>query len=362
MNNGKKEITYANTGGVDRDLRKKSKEALSVFDKSHKRSKFGKIIQLPFGLIFPNGHRGSYTELIIEGVGTKVLIAKLAGKFDTIGIDAVAMAVNDIRSGAKLHAIADNIHAEKSDPYFVQEWLKGIAIGAEEADCPVVGGEIGDVPDVVKVFDMVVSATGEVKEKNIIFGNTIVPGDVMIGVPSNGVHSNGISGVRKIIFKEWGGKFEPFDIPDGFDQEIVFEVLKPTKIYVKPLMSLVDKHSIVKGVVHVTGDGYLKFENFMKFSKGIGFEFDNFHPQPIFDLIQNTVAETKGYITDEEMFKTYNMGWGEIYVVSKDNAEPALKRLKRCGGSGAGAEVVGKVTNSGKIIIQTKNRRFELKR
>lgn len=355
-------ITYANTGGVDRDLRKKAKGSLSILKETHKNCRFGKVVELPFGLIFPNGHRGSYTEHVIEGVGTKVLVAQLADKYDTIGIDGVAMAVNDLRSGARPLAIADNIHAVRSDPRLVREWLKGIAKGANEAKCPVVGGEIGDVGDVVKVVDIVVSAHGEVSAKNIIYGRNIVPGDVVIALPSSGVHSNGIGLVRRIIFKEWGGRFEPFDIPDGIDREIALEVLEPTKIYVKPLMFLIDNHVKVKGVVHITGDAYLKFENFMKFSKGIGFEFNNFHPQPIFDLIQKTALEGPGRIEDEEMWKTFNMGWGMAFIVSKDAAEYVLKLLKRCGGAGAGAEIIGKVTNSGKIIIQTEDRRFELKR
>jgi len=273
------------------------------------------------------------------------------------------MAVNDvIRSGATPLAVVDNIHAQVSSPHLVKEWMKGIVKGATEAGCLVPGGEMGDVTDIIKGiregkgFDMVFACLGELFEKDIILGNNIKPGDIMIGLRSSGIHSNGISLARKVLFKEWGGKYEPYDIPDGFNREIVYEVLEPTKIYAKPVLNAA-KEVKIKGAVHITGDAYLKFDRLMKFSKGIGLEFDNFKPQPIFELIQKTATEVRGPIKDEEMLKTFNMGWGFAAVVDKTNEEKATDSFQK---SGVKAERIGKVTDSRKIIALYKGKKMEL--
>ena len=356
-----REITYAETG-VDRELRAKSKTALSALKETYTLGKYGKVVQLPYGNIFSAGDR--YLDLVIEGVGTKVLLAQLADKYDTIGVDGVAMAVNDvIRSGATPLALADNIHAQVSDPDLVKEWLKGITEGAAQADCPVPGGEIGDVADIIKGiktgkgFDLIIASVGEVLEEDIISGKNIKPGDVVVGLRSSGVHSNGISLVRKVLFKEWGGKYDPFDFPDGFDREIVYEVLEPTKIYVKAFLNAT-KDVNVKGVVHVTGDAYLKFDRLMKFSKGTGFEFTNYKPQPVFELIQKTAPEVGGIITDEEMLKTFNLGWGFALVVDKKDQDDVVSVIEK---SGIEAEQIGEATASGKIVAHFKEKKFELK-
>ncbi len=356
-----KEFTYAKTG-VDRETRAKSKEALLLLKQTHRLSKYGKVVELPYGNVFPVGNR--YLDLVIEGVGTKVLLAQLADKYDTIGIDGVAMAVNDvIRSGATPLAVVDNIHAQVSNPHLVKEWMKGILKAVTEAGCLVPGGEIGDVKDVIKGvtvgkgFDMVFACVGELFEKDIIFGSSIKPGDGVIGLRSSGIHSNGISLVRKVLFKEWGGKYGPFDVPDGFSREIVYEVLEPTRIYAKPLLNAATKVEI-KGAVHITGDAYLKFEKLMKFSNGIGFEFNNFKPQPIFELIQKTAGDIGGEVKDEEMLKTFNMGWGFALVVDKTDEESIIDSLRK---TGVEAERIGKVTSSGRIVVLYKSKKLELR-
>ena len=355
-------FTYVNAG-VDRELRAKSKKALRLLKKTYIFGSYGEVVQLPYGNIFPvEQHR--YLDLVIEGVGTKVLVAQLAGKYNTIGIDAVALAVNDvIRSGAKPLAIADNIHAQVSDPALVKEWLKGIVRGAVESECVVPSGEIGDVAEVIKGlvegrgFDMVVATIGEVTSEKIILGRDIKLGDVVIGLRSSGIHSNGVSLARKILFKQWGGRYAPYDIPDGLDREVVYEVLEPMKIYVKPLLTVADELK-VKAAVHITGDAYLKFDNLTRFSKGIGFEFDNFNPHPIFELIQKTASELGCVITDEEMLKTFNMGWGFAVIVDKRNRDKALDFLEK---NGVKAEQIGFVTDSKGIKIHYKNRKIILK-
>ncbi len=355
-----KEFTYAEAG-VDRELRAKSKAALAMLEQTYRFSRYGKIIKLPYGNIFPIGDR--YLDFVIEGIGTKVLLAQLANKHDTIGIDGVAMAVNDvIRSGAKPIAIVDNIHAQISDPHLVKEWMKGIVKGATEAECFVPSGEIGDVAEIIKGtvegkgFDMISACIGELFKEDIVYGNNIKPGDVVIGLRSSGIHSNGISLARKVLFKQWGGKYEPYDVPDGFERELIYEVLEPTRIYVKPVLNATKNHEI-KGLIHITGDAYLKFDRLMKFSKGIGFEFNNFKPQPIFQLIQKTAREMGRAIKDEEMLKTFNMGWGFAAVVDKNNEDSVTDSFEK---RGVRAERIGKVTSSGKVVVLYKEGKIEL--
>ena len=356
-----KSYTYTDAG-VNRQQRAESKKALKNLQETYKHIRYGGIMHLPYGNIFPIGEN-TFLDLVIEGVGTKVLIAQLAQKYDTIGIDAVAMAVNDvIRSGAKPLAIADNIHAQASDPRLVKEWLKGIIQGAVQAECPVTGGETGDVAEIIKGlaenagFDMVVASVGEVERQEIITGENIKPGDPIIGLASSGLHSNGITMARKILFKQWGGKYQPNDIPEGLDREIVLEILEPTKIYVKPLLKLASEVK-VKAAVHITGDAYMKFNNLTSFSPGIGFEFNNFQPQPIFGLIQKTAAELDYIITDEEMFKTFNMGWGFGIIVDKTEIDKAMNTLKQ---DSSKPEIIGKVTDKKTVEIRYQNKKLML--
>ena len=357
-----KKIEYKDAG-VNRNLRRESKKALRILKKTYTFLKQNKIIKLPYGNILQIS-KNWYLDLVIEEIGTKVLVAQLAEKYDTIGVDGVAMAVNDvIRSGAKPLSIADNIHVQVSDPFLVKELIKGVCAGACEAECPVVGGEIGDVAEIVKGvkegkgFDIVVAAIGKVSKEKLILGRNMRTGDIIVGLRSSGVHSNGISLVRKILFKRWGGKYEPYAVPDGLDREVVFEVLEPTKIYVKPLLRVAEDVQ-VKAAVHITGDAYLKFDVLSSFSKGIGFQFDNFHPQPIFELIQKTAADLGGVLTDEEMFKTFNMGWGFAIIVDKADVDKALDVLEKVG---VEAERIGRVTDSKGIRIFYKNRKIILK-
>jgi len=355
-----KEFTYAEAG-VDRKLRMKSKDALKILKKTYRFSRYGEIIQLPYGRIFPFAK--GYLDLAIEGVGTKVLLAQLANKYDTIGIDAVALAANDvIRSGARPLAIVDNIHAQVSDPQLVDEWMKGIVKGATEAECAVPGGEIGDVTEIVKgvangwAFDMVIACIGELSEKKIVFGDDIKAGDIVIGLRSSGIHSNGISMARKVLFKRWGGKYEPYDVPKGLDREVVYEALEPMRIYVKSVLKATAAHKI-KGLVHITGDAYLKFDRLMMFSRGIGFEFDNFKPHPIFELIQQVASEVRAPISDEEMLKTFNMGWGFAVVADRGDQDRIIDSFEK---SDVEAEQIGKVTNSGRIVALYRGRKLKL--
>ena len=356
-----KNYTYTDAG-VNRQQRTESKKALKNLQETYRFSGFGGVMHLPYGNIFPISEN-MFLDLVIEGVGTKVLLAELAQKYDTIGVDAVAMAVNDvIRSGARPLSIADNIHAQESNPELVREWLKGIMQGAADSECPITGGETGDVAEIIKGitdkagFDMVVASVGQVEKQEIITGEGIKPSDLIIGLASSGLHSNGITLARKILFKQWGGKYQPNDIPDGLSREVVLEALEPTKIYVKPLLKLA-REVRVKAAVHITGDSYMKFQNLANYSPGIGFEFDNFQPQPIFGLIQKTAAELGFHISDEEMFKTFNMGWGFGIIVDKTEIDKAMNTLER---ENVNPERIGRVTDKKTVEIAYKNKKMVL--
>ena len=356
-----KNYTYTDAG-VNRQQRIESKKTLKSLKETYRYSCYGGVMHLPYGNIFPISE-DLFLDLEIEGVGTKVLLAQLAQKYDTIGIDAVAMVVNDvIRSGAKPLSIADNIHAQESNPSLVKEWLKGIIQGATEAECPVTNGETGDVSEIIKGltekvgFDMVVASVGQVERQDIITGENIKPGDPIIGLASSGLHSNGITMARKILFKKWGGKYLPNDKPSGIDRELVLEALEPTKIYVKSLLKLAREVKI-KAAVHITGDAYLKFNNLATVSPGIGFEFNNFKPQLIFGLIQKTAAELGFSVTDEEMFRTFNMGWGFGIIVDKTEIDKAMNTLEQ---ENIKPEIIGKVTNKQTVQIKYQDKKMVL--
>ena len=324
--------TYAEAG-VDRELRSKVKKHLANLKSTFSLSKHGKIIETPFNNLYPISNDVLHVKTS-DGVGTKVLLAQLADKHDTIGIDAIAMVVNDcIRCGAQPIALTDTIDIKKSDPEIIDEIQKGLNSGANEASCPLVGGETADVPELMNaLYHINCDCVGEVERNKIITGEKIKPGDVIIGLPSSGVHSNGISLLRKVLFKEWGGAFDAFEKPDNFDRELIYEALEPTKIYVRPFLDTT-KEIDVLGAVHITGDAYLKFKKLTNF----GFEFDNFKPQPIFKLIQQCGVPI------EEMLKTFNLGWGFAIIVRKVDAEDALQLLK-------GSEVIGKITDNSLVI------------
>jgi phosphoribosylformylglycinamidine cyclo-ligase len=355
-----RKFTYAQAG-INRDLRAVSKKALKSLENTYVFSRYGRIVELPFGNVFP--FHDFYLDFVIEGVGTKVFLAQLAGKYDTIAIDGIAMAVNDvIRSGARPFAISDNIHEQLSDPALIREWMKGVVRGAADSECIVPSGEIGDVADLIrgivegKGFDMVFASIGEVAKESIISGKNVSPGDAIIGLRSSGLHSNGVSLARRILFKQWGGKYEPEAVPEGLEREVVLEALEPTRIYVKPLLKIAEEIS-VKAAVHITGDAYLKFNRLAKFSEGIGFEFDNFSPQPIFTLIQATAKQLGGAISDEEMFKTFNMGWGFAVIVDKASAERAIDVLEK---AGVHAQEIGHVAGRPGVKILYRGKKIML--
>ena len=341
-------ITYTKVG-VNRKLREKAKRGLKSFELTYKFQKQGKIIKTAFNILYPIS-KNLYQTKVCDGVGTKVLLAQLANKHDTIGIDAVAMVVNDcIRCGARPIAITDMIDIKKSEPKVLGKIQKGLILGAKEADCPIVEGEIADVPELLNaIYHINCDCIGEVEKQDIITGQNLKPGNIVIGLQSSGIHSNGLTLARKVLFQEWGGKYDIFDKLKGLEKSIVYECLTPTKIYVKPFLKVTEKFEIL-GAVHITGDAYLKFKKLME---NFGFEFFNFKPQPIFNLIQQT-----GKISLKEMFSVFNMGWGLAIVINKKDINDILDLLKE---EKVKAEVIGKVIKEKKIIINYQNQKIIL--
>ena len=263
-----------------------------------------------------------------DGVGSKVLVANDMGKWDTVGIDCIAMNVNDLLAiGAEPIAFVDYLALEKHKPGFAAEVGKGLARGAEISRMSIVGGETATLPDIIKGFDLAGTCIGTVKKDKIITGEKIKEGDVIIGLKSSGIHSNGYSLVRKIV------KESPYDYHDycPYDPKKTLgdEILTPTKIYME-ILDVIEKCEI-HGLAHITGSGLLKLHRITD----LGFDFtDPIEPPEIFKFLQK-----EGKISDEEMYKTFNMGMGFIIVCDESEA-PLVMGM-------TGGKIVGKIVKSG---------------
>ncbi len=292
-----------------------------------------------FGALFKLDAR-RYKEPILvsgtDGVGTKLKIAFMTGRHDTVGIDLVAMCVNDVlTSGAEPLFFLDYFATGKLKPERAAEVIKGIANGCLEAGCSLVGGETAEMPGFYErgEYDLSGFAVGVVEKSKIIDGSRIQDGDALIGVPSSGLHSNGYSLVRRVLFdfKKMSVKkiLPQIGIPLGE------ELLKPTRIYVKTYRALREKVD-VKGMAHITGGGIPG--NLPRiFPKGLGAVlFNGAWPEPlIFSLIRSA-----GDVPEQDMRRTFNMGVGFIAVVSKEQGGRALAALRK---NGIGAYLIGEV-------------------
>ncbi len=247
-----------------------------------------------------------------DGVGTKLLIAKKLGKLNTIGIDLVAMCVNDIITcGAKPLFFLDYYATGKLNLSESKEIIKGIVEGCRQSNISLVGGETAELPGlyVTGDFDLAGFAVGIADKRKIIDGKNIKPGDVIIGLKSNGIHSNGYSLVRKII------EFAKLDLNKKYFSNLTLgeELLKPTKIYVKEVMQLLNNNINVKGIAHITGGGIAgNLIRILPDNVAAKIEKNKIPLLPIFDFFKE-----KGNISTKEMFKVFNMGIGLIIIVTK---------------------------------------------
>ena len=274
-----------------------------------------------------------------DGVGTKIRIAQLLDRHDTVGVDCVAMCVNDIICvGAKPLFFLDYIAVGKNYPEKVAQIVSGVAEGCIQSEAALIGGETAEMPGFYPEdeYDLAGFAVGVVDKSRVLKKETVCEGDVIIGLPSSGVHSNGFSLVRKVLDVEHADIKAPLEELGG--KSIGETLLTPTKIYVKPMVNLF-REVTVKSVAHITGGGF--YENIPRsLPKGFGVRIprENVKVLPIFKLI----AE-RGNIPERDMFNTFNMGVGMTCIVAKEDADRTLEVLKA---NGEDAYVLGEVVKS----------------
>ena len=274
-----------------------------------------------------------------DGVGTKLKLAFLMDKHDTVGIDCVAMCVNDIICcGAKPLFFLDYIACGKNVPEKIASIVSGVAEGCVQSGAALIGGETAEMPGFYPVdeYDLAGFSVGVVDKSKILDPSTMKAGDVVIALPSSGVHSNGFSLVRKVFDVENSDIESPREELGG--KSVGETLLTPTKIYVRPVLSLLEQVK-VKGISHITGGGF--YENIPRsIPDGLGAVIDrkNVKVLPIFDLIAK-----EGGISERDMFNTFNMGVGMSIVVAREDAEKAIEILKA---NGEDAYVIGKIENS----------------
>lgn len=301
-----------------------------------------------FGGLFSLAGNGCEEPVLVsgtDGVGTKLKIAFLSDKHDTVGQDCVAMCVNDIVcSGAKPLFFLDYVAVGKNVPQKVADIVRGVADGCLKSGCALIGGETAEMPGFYPVneYDLAGFAVGIVDKKNIIDGSNLAPGDALIGIASSGVHSNGFSLVRKVfdVTEENAENLKKYN--EELGASILETLLTPTKIYVKPALKLIEECG-VKAISHITGGGfYENIPRMLKEGTKAVIKKDSFEVLPIFKLIQKTAD-----IPEKDMFNTFNMGIGMIAAVPKDMAEKAVKLLSEMGEK---AYVIGSIEEGDKGI------------
>ena len=262
-----------------------------------------------------------------DGVGTKLKVASLMGRFDTVGIDLVAMSVNDaLCVGAEPLCFLDYIALPKDDPALIEQLVKGIGDGCLEAGCSLVGGETAILPDFYKPgdFDMAGFCVGVVERKRIVNGQAIAVGDVVLGLASTGLHSNGYSLARKVVFEKL--KLKVTSQVAELGGPVGDALLAPTRIYVKPVRALLEKgakRKAIHGLAHITGEGLPgNIPRILPKGRSVRLHKGSWPIPPIFTWLQ-----AKGDIDETEMYTVFNMGIGFVVVVAKDAADRVQRRL-----------------------------------
>ena len=328
-----KHLTYAESG-VDIKKEESTIKALT-----------SKMTYVRKGLGAPLTNIGHYAGLLdfgeyalamtTDGVGSKVLIANAIKKWDTVGIDCIAMNVNDILAiGAEPVAFVDYLALEGHDEAFATQIGEGLRKGAEFSRMSIIGGETATLPDIIKGFDLAGTCLGIVKKDKVITGEKVQVGDVLVGIPSSGVHSNGYSLVRKIVEGAGYSYEDPF--PYNTSTTIGKELLIPTRIYMEVLD--VVKECDVHGLAHITGSGLLKLQRITK----LGFDIsDPIEPNDVFKFLQK-----EGNVDELEMYKTFNMGMGFLIVLPEKDAARAVELT--------GGKIVERITESGIKVKELK--------
>ncbi|QUC63896.1 phosphoribosylformylglycinamidine cyclo-ligase [Nitrosopumilus sp. K4] len=334
-------LTYKKAG-VDISKIKKSQVAIGkMIASTHKLQKMAKIthgfghyagiVEIPGGKLL-----ATHT----DGVGTKVVIANMMKKYNTIGIDCVAMNVNDIICiGATPISFVDYIAANRNDQTIFKKIVEGLVKGAKKSAMPIVGGETAIMPDVIEgkgfAFDLAGMVVGLVSKKDMVLGNKIKPGDIIIGANSTGIHSNGYSLARKAILSKYSVKDKVKGIGNIGDA-----LLRPTEIYVKPVLEIIQKCK-VNGLAHITGGSFTKMMRLKK----TGYDIDSLPKlPPIMGLI-----EEQG-VKPEEMYKTFNMGVGFCVVSPKDQASKIKSIFKK---HKISSQEIGQITSKKGVFVNS---------
>jgi phosphoribosylformylglycinamidine cyclo-ligase len=302
---------------------------------------YASVMRLPGGMA-PNVG----IALATDSVGSKVIVAEQLQRFDTIGIDCVAMNVNDlICVGAQPLALLDYIAVERADPELLRQIGIGLSIGAADAGVEIPGGEVCQVPEVLRGhpspygFDLVGSAFGTVALDQIIDGSAVRPGDAMIGLPASGVHSNGLTLARRALLEDGGLGLDatPAALGGG---TVGDALLEPTVIYVRAVLELIRSEIEVRGLAHITGGGLL---NLRRIGSGVGYSIAAPLPSPpVFELIAQC-----GEVSPAEMWEVFNMGCGLVAMVPADQADAAVDLLASFH---PGSAVIGTITDRDDLI------------
>jgi len=272
-----------------------------------------------------------------DGVGTKLKIAFLTGVHDTVGIDLVAMSVNDILvTSARPLFFLDYLATGAIEPETIGSVISGIASGCEEAECSLIGGETAEMPDFYRQgeYDLAGFCVGIVDRPGIPDGSGMKPGDVLLGLASSGLHSNGFSLVRKVLLERKGYSLDadPFDLGKPLGEEL----LTPTSIYVRPVLHL-KKDVAPSAMAHITGGGFVgNLPRVLPDSCSVVIHRDSWETPPIFHIMRREAG-----LDDEEMFRTFNMGVGFVLILRQDRADAALEHFRA---NGVRAWIVGEVT------------------
>jgi len=301
--------------------------------------------------LFKRNYKNPVLVACTDGVGSKVQLAATIKRFDTVGIDLVAMSVNDMLvQGAEPLFFLDYIAVNKLEPETIAELVKGVAAGCRLADCALIGGETAEMPDTYRKddFDMAGFAVGIVERKKIINGKKIVKGDVILGLASSGLHSNGYTLARNICFKKCGLKMT--DMPKELGGALLGDVLlEPTQIYVKAIVKLLSQYKVKKvvhGMAHITGGGLVgNIPRVLPKDCNAVIKKSRWPKHKIFQFLQNA-----GPVEEEEMYRVFNMGIGFVLIVSEDFANSIARKLKRFGEQ---VYKIGRITTgTGKVVLK----------
>jgi phosphoribosylformylglycinamidine cyclo-ligase len=299
--------------------------------------------------LFKRNYKNPVLVACTDGVGSKVQLAAEIKKYDTVGIDLVAMSVNDMLvQGAEPLFFLDYLGVHKLDPPLMAQLVKGVAAGCKLADCSLIGGETAEMPDTYKKndFDMAGFAVGVVERKKIITGQAVKTGDVILGLASSGIHSNGYSLVRNICFKQ--NKLKMTDKIEELGGKTLSEaLLEPTRIYVRSIVKLLSKYKvkkIVHAMAHITGGGLVgNVPRVLPKNCDAVINKKNWPTPDIFNFLRKT-----GPVEEKEMFKVFNMGIGFVLIVAPDFADSVISKLTRYGEK---VYKIGKITAGNRKVV-----------